>query len=102
MSNNERINNKKTNTEMKEQRYTIKEATSVFGEDAVKRLLAQDTVQTGRHLTDPEYKFDEYRGAKDVLTGMGLLRIYYNMPWDVDIFSGIDWSQYAEIVDLFY
>ena len=87
---------------MKEQRYTIEEAKRVFGEDAVKRLLAQDTEQTGRYLTDTEYKFDEYRGAKDVLTGMGLLRIYYNMPWDVDIFGGIDWSQYAEIVDLFY
>lgn len=102
MSNNERINNQKTNTEMKEQRYTIEEAKRVFGEDAVKRLLAQDTEQTGRYLTDPEYKFDEYRGTRDVRTDMGLLRIYYNMPWDVDIFGGIDWSQYAEIVDLFY
>ena len=81
-----------------EKRYTIAETKRIFGEEAVKRLLAQDVVHTGRY----DGEFDEYRGAKDVMTDFGLLRICYHMPWDVDIFSGIDWSQYAEVVDLYY
>lgn len=83
---------------MKEQRYTIEEAKRVFGENAVKRLLAQDI----KHTAKCNGKYNEYCGAKNVMTDLGLLKICYRVPWDAYVSGENDLMQYAEVIDLPY
>mgnify|MGYP006879543464 FL=1 len=90
-------NKTKTHTEM-EKRYTIAETKRIFGEDAVKRLLAQDIVHTARC----NGKYNEYCGARNVMTDLGLLKICYRVPWDAYASGENDLLQYAEVIDLYY
>lgn len=97
MSNKGNEGQNKNTTEM-EKRYTIAETKRIFGEDAVKRLLAQDIVHTGRY----DGEFNEYCGARNVMTDLGLLKICYRVPWDAYASGENDLLQYAEVIDLYY
>lgn len=78
-------------------RYTVDEARTKFGEEVIKMLLSADAEQTGRCLHEPKYKFDEWRSCEELPVGRTYLRAYYNLPWNMDIFAGIAWEQFAEI-----
>lgn len=82
-----------------ERRYTVAEAKAKFGEETIQTLLNYGAEQTGRSLEEPEYKFDEWRSQEVLVSDGSRLRAYYNMPWDIDIFGGIEWEQFAEVVE---